>query len=1085
MALAELERLAIKGEAELIKFLRDETGRSEKSLKRALDSPVGGDAARKLRAACGNDEALFSSVLPFSGLVRYDTCDRLAVIRKGSVFVTAGTDRRSSGTHYTPRSLTEPIVQYTLEPLVYFGPAEGKSKEEWKLRTAKELLDLKVCDMACGSGAFLVQACRYLSERLVEAWEEAESGHLGVPSVVSEGAASAGVVSEQLIPRDSDERLAYARRSVAQRCLYGVDKNPLAAEMAKLSLWLLTLAKNKPFTFLDHAIRCGDSLVGIRDIRQVQYFQLDLDQADRSLFAGPVMSLVEEAASVRKELESLPANTVEDVREMQRLLADAEDKTARLCHAADLLISVEFQPVSSAGEKDDLHNSVAIQAGHYVQSAALKDFRVAAEQALGGQATFHWPLAFPEVVVERGGFDAFVCNPPFLGGKRISTMHGAKYERFLKSVITRKKGAADLCAYFFIRVFSLLRNEGNFGLLATNTIAQTDTREIGLLTVEAEGAITKAVPSMAWPGAANVIVALVHAHKGAWHGPFILNDSVVCAINSYLSSGDTLKEPYRLALNKHSCFGTKGTYVHGKGFVISAEEARDFIQQDNNNAAILMPYLVAQDFTTDPEQRPSRFVINFGDMNRQEAMNYRSLWDHLVCTVQPIRDALKGQIHEKCFWKFWDRRDDLYDRASQLGHVLVCPEVSKYSAFALVINKYVFSSMVNVVASDSTGLFACVQSSVHGTWAWHHGSTMKTDLRYTTSDCLDTFPFPENWSLVDDIGERYHFSRHGIMVSHCQGLTRTYNRFHDESESNADIRKLRRLHVEMDTAVAATYGWTDLNFDHGFHETKQGNRFTISESARREVLARLLTLNHERYAKEVKQGLHDKKTKAKPASSGRGRISKASPSAPSLNFGDDEDEPDRAAATDDEGADTASHAEDAASRAARADCQIAPAPAADDPPRPVPIDQIETDAVMAAFRQAARGRGRMERDELLKEVSLILGYQRLGPRIVESLRGHLRAAIRRGIIEAEGPSLVRAGTGTMSDYGLEALRETFRSVMRQGTNYDREDLIHSLAHHLGFVRVTDTIREPIKSAINSAIRQGLLGCEGTAIWRIS
>ncbi|MGA7499226.1 MAG: hypothetical protein WBX00_21045 [Isosphaeraceae bacterium] len=138
-----------------------------------------------------------------------------------------------------------------------------------------------------------------------------------------------------------------------------MDKNPLAAEMAKLSLWLLTLAKYKPFTFLDHAIRCGDSLVGIRDIRQVQYFQLDLDHADRSLFAGPVMGLVDEAVALRKKIEALPANTVEDVREKERLLAEAEKKTARLRLAADLLISVEFQPVSSAGEKEALHNSMA------------------------------------------------------------------------------------------------------------------------------------------------------------------------------------------------------------------------------------------------------------------------------------------------------------------------------------------------------------------------------------------------------------------------------------------------------------------------------------------------------------------------------------------------------------------------------------------------------------------------------------------------------------------------------------------------------------------------------------------------------
>jgi type II restriction/modification system DNA methylase subunit YeeA len=108
------------------------------------------------------------------------------------VFVTAGTDRRSSGTHYNPRSLTEPIVQYTLEPLVYIGPAEGLPRDQWKLRSAKELLALKICDMACGSGAFLVRVCRYLAARLLEAWEIAQKEKPGVVQITPEGEASTG-----------------------------------------------------------------------------------------------------------------------------------------------------------------------------------------------------------------------------------------------------------------------------------------------------------------------------------------------------------------------------------------------------------------------------------------------------------------------------------------------------------------------------------------------------------------------------------------------------------------------------------------------------------------------------------------------------------------------------------------------------------------------------------------------------------------------------------------------------------------------------------------------------------------------------
>ena len=261
---------------------------------------------------------------------------------------------------------------------------------------------------------------------------------------------------------------------------------------------------------------------------------------------------------------------------------------------------------------------------------------------------------------------------------------------------------------------------------------------------------------------------------------------------------------------------------------------------------------------------------------------------------------------------------------------------------------------------------------------------------------------------------------------------------------------------------------------------KQGIRFTISESARREVLARLLKLNHERHAEEVKQGLHDKKGKAKPVSSGRGRNSKAFPSTPSFKFGVDEDDPDPPDDSDEEPTPTQGGTRP---KANRADRQVQPTPTPESPARPTPIDQIETEDIMAAFRQAARNRGWLDRDELIKEVSLVLGYQRLGPKIDEALRGHLRAAIHRRIIETDGPNLVRAGAVNMADYEPDELVEVFRSVMQKGTTYDREEVIPTLARHLGFVRLTDSIREPIRKAITRAIRQGLIGYKASLIWR--
>jgi hypothetical protein len=144
VALAELEERRARGEFALIEYLQDRTGRSPNSLKNRL--AAGSEAADlpRLLAACDNDEALCGRVLPFAGLLRQDTYGRPVVLAAGSVYVTAGADRRSTGTHYTPKILTEPMVQHTLDPLVYIGPAEGRDKDDWQLRTARELLDLKI-----------------------------------------------------------------------------------------------------------------------------------------------------------------------------------------------------------------------------------------------------------------------------------------------------------------------------------------------------------------------------------------------------------------------------------------------------------------------------------------------------------------------------------------------------------------------------------------------------------------------------------------------------------------------------------------------------------------------------------------------------------------------------------------------------------------------------------------------------------------------------------------------------------------------------------------------------------------------------
>ena len=159
------------------------------------------------------------------------------LVPPGALVLQPNEERRRSGSHYTPRELTEPIVRHTLAPIL-----ERLRGEDGRPPTPVQILDLKVCDPAMGSGAFLVETCRQLADALIDAW----GAHGEMPA----------------IPPDEDE-VTFARRLVAQRCLYGIDRNPMAVDLAKVSLWLSTLARDHPLTFVDHAFRHGDSLVGL------------------------------------------------------------------------------------------------------------------------------------------------------------------------------------------------------------------------------------------------------------------------------------------------------------------------------------------------------------------------------------------------------------------------------------------------------------------------------------------------------------------------------------------------------------------------------------------------------------------------------------------------------------------------------------------------------------------------------------------------------------------------------------------------------------------------------------------------------
>ena len=835
LALSELKRRHTQ--PGFVEWLADETGRSAKAIEKAIAPTTVDDPLRWPE---------WEQVAPFAGLVRRDDNGDPSVIPAGSLYVTAGTARRQTGTQYTPRSLTESVVEHALAPLVYTGPAEGQPPEAWRLQPAGRILDLKVCDFACGSGAFLVAAARYLSARLAEAWDAAQREHGAGVQITPYGHPSSGLPEEELIPSTPDERGIYSLRIVVERCLYGVDRNPLAVEMAKLSLWLLTLQRNRPFTFLDHAIRCGDSLLGV-DLKQLSTWSLSGEGKQSVLFNDDLSF----AADKREGLMKMQYRP-EDQR---RLLDAALAKTRRHRAAADRLIATAF-------EANPLASAAAV-------SMALEEQESEAQKILEGKRPFHWLVEFPEVFLHGGGFDAIVGNPPFIGGQRITGALGQPYRDYLVEYIAGgQRGSADYVAYFFLRAERLLKTGGTAGLLATNTIAQGDTREVGLDQMTAHGAtVYRALPSRKWPGEASLEVAHIWFRKGSWGGPFLLDDTAVDGITSQLRSpGSVIGRPYRLVANHGK--SQIGSYVLGMGFVLDPEAAQRLLDKDPRNRDVLFPYLSGEDVNSRWDPSPSRRVINFRDWPIEMAMEYSDCFEIVERLVKPDRARLAtgdatARDRARRWWQFARPSRNLYAMLAGFERVLVRARVSSHPTTTFMPSDCVFSEGTVVVASSDNADFSMLQATFHGDWYRNYGSTLETRLRYTPSDCFETFPFPLSVDALESIGERYHSHRRDIMTARREGLTTTYNRFHSPHEVSHDIATLRALHVEMDNAVAAAYGWTDLDLSHGFHQTKQGIRYTISEAARRKVLDRLLGLNHERYATEQSAAAAAPRPKAK------------------------------------------------------------------------------------------------------------------------------------------------------------------------------------------------------------------------------
>lgn len=777
-----------------------------------------------------------------------------------------GDQRAATGSHYTPDDLVQPLIKHSLDYLI----ADALKKPD----TAKALLDLRVADIACGSGHILLAAARRIATEL---------------AIVRTG-------EEQPSPT----AFRAAIRDVIRECIYGVDLNPLAVELCKVALWLEAHTPGEPLNFLDHHIKCGNAIVGFarreeaeRGVPDEAFKTLPDDDKDTAALLRKRNKKEREdhaagqlplSASLQKQLDDilrgwnelnrLPEHTPDEIEAKKaRYLAFTQNQDSWLLHQIASIPIAQFYIPKAADNLQKFVTDAAYRRYWKGEMSPLGQATAEAWAMAERKRFFHWFLEFPEIM-ERGGFDCILGNPPYLGGVSLSGTYGHAFCQYVKWEY-QPAGLSDLVVYFVRRIFDLLRAGGFTAFITTNSIKDGDIRNDGLDVVQARnGMINFAVRSIRWPGRANLVVSELAIYKGAWTGIRVLDGKVVEQINSYLEDSGSAKEPAQLTDNANSLFA--GYDILGEGFVLAQGEAELLLASDPANNQVILPVINGQELNNDPLQESKRHVVCFWDVSIEAASRFKEPFDIVLQRVKPFRDKQNRPANREYWWQYNETRSGLRKKLIGLSHCFGAAATTKHFNVSALPANYVFTHAIKVFATDRWDLYTVVQCTLHEVWARKYSGALKQDLRYSPSKCFDTFPFPQGlWQTANPnlatLGERYHEHRRALMKSLWLGLTDIYNLFHTRDLTPAEVARvskkpmleaeagyqgileLRRQHRELDLVVCDAYGWTDLDLGHDFVEVEtlpenDRVRYTISPAARKEVLKRLLAENHRRAA---------------------------------------------------------------------------------------------------------------------------------------------------------------------------------------------------------------------------------------------
>ena len=864
--LAEIEKAVTEGAVD--KLLKERTKSSPSRIKNDLAKTPDDDALDRLLVACQNDEALRDKLKPYIHFIRLDSWGYPLVYPKDAFMIAAGMDRRESGTHYTPKSLTEQIVQTTLTPLAYAGPSEGLPEDQWSLKSPSELLELRICDPAMGSGAFLVQVCRWLSDRLIESWANAEKtgGIIAVDgSVINQNE------DKEHAPEALDERLVLAKRLIAEKCLYGVDMNPLAVELAKLSIWLVTLAKGRPFGFLDHNLKSGDSLLGITDLDQLNNLDMiEPQKASRKLFAHNVNDTVANAIELRKAIRARPVNDIHDVEVMKSLDQQARTLLKIPTIIADSLVG---ETLASKAAKPDT-TSLSIFVGQVLGGdersiseltrRGIQKINAGLAKGQTQRRPFHWPLEFPEVFTgEKSGFDGIIGNPPFIGNKFWKERLGTDYQRLAKIILGSVPGKIDLCVLFHRHMACMLNTNGAYGLMAADNIAEGSAISVGLGVLVKKGDIFAAVKGLPWPGKAAVEVSIVHYWNGSFTGKKHANGVECEEIGPRLTAaGSDDWEPKKLDNILFSFAGVDNS--KGLAFVITKEHPW-FDRLKNEANSLLVPYITGDDITTYALNSINRWALDIADRELSDVQAHWPLaFQFINEEVLPTRTekalkSYKGLVDR--WWQFWNHRADLMRKLRTQPEFIGYCKVTKYPICMLCPSDWVYTNKVILIEQTKPDTFAICLSSFFRLWLEKYsGGRLEGRLSLSISESIAKFPLPNLECEESGIAAATQFNV--LSIEWCRnkscGLTEIMNSINDPENCDPEIKILKSLLTDIDTAVSAAYGWSDLNFEYDYVEKdskveRDKLRWECSMETQLETMRRLIALNKEQCQPALKQ----------------------------------------------------------------------------------------------------------------------------------------------------------------------------------------------------------------------------------------